>query len=69
MTNTELQNRVDELEEGIRTIYQTAEDADGTRGGMAASLDEVQDTCIELVPEIEDDSDGDGISDADETED
>ena len=61
-----------EIEEAVRDVWQIAQDADGSRSGMSEALDAIQEKCVEVVPDIEDDEDededGDGINDDDEEE-
>ena len=46
-----------ELEEAINDIWQTAQDSDGGRGSMQDALDEIQEKCVEVCPEIGDQDD------------
>jgi hypothetical protein len=48
-----------ELEDTVNDIWQIAQDADGSRSGMQDALDEIQERCVEVCPEIEETDDGD----------
>ncbi len=43
----------DELETAISDIWQVAQDSDGSRGGMTDALDEIQELCTGVMPELE----------------
>ena len=53
-----------ELQDGIREIWETAQSADGSRGGMQDALDQIQELCSDLVPDVEDE---DGDTDEDDS--
>lgn len=57
-----------ELKEAIENIYEVQEEADGSRLGMQDALDQIRQFCVETLPELDEDADGDGIPD-DEQED
>ena len=55
-----------ELEETVNDIWQIAQEADGSRSGMQDALDEIQEKCVEVCPEIEDQDDEDNLDEDDE---
>lgn len=53
----------DELETAISEIWQVAQDSDGSRPGMLDALDEIQNLCVGVIPDLDetsDDSDDEG---------
>jgi prefoldin subunit 5 len=56
----------DEIEEAVRDIWQTAQFADGSRSAMQDALDEIQEKCAEVVPDLEESSENEPIDDDDE---
>lgn len=64
----------DEFEGAVEQIWETANNADGSRAGLSEALDQIQDLCTEVLPDVvervtgvDGDLDDDGI--ADEAED
>ncbi len=46
-----------DLEDTVREIWQTAQDADGSRGGMQDALDDIQTSCVNVFPDLDDETD------------
>lgn len=60
-----------ELEDAIADIWETAQNAEGSRAGMQDALDQIQDACAEVIPDVEErvtgeDEDPDDDADADD---
>lgn len=63
-----------ELEDAIVEIWETAQNAESSRAGMQMALDQIQEQCVEVVPNVDerardfDDEEDAGTSDDDETD-
>ena len=55
----------DELEEALREIWTTANDAEGSRSGMQDALDQIQELCVSVVPDVEETDDDEDLLEED----
>ena len=42
-----------ELESAIADIWEVAQNAEGSRSGMQDALDQIQDLCSDVIPDVE----------------
>ncbi len=58
-----------ELETAIEDIWQAANDAEGSRSGMQDALDQIQELCSTVIPDVEERVIGVEEDDTEETDD